>query len=78
MGLHFVLGLEQILPVGAVQLKLVWTVTPVWRSGLQLVAKQAQEWIFASVQGRVTGRPLKRVFEMGPGLQLAREQVQGL
>lgn len=45
-----------MMPAGAVQqLRLVWRTTSVWRSGLQLVAKQSWEWIFARVQGRVTG-----------------------
>lgn len=68
-----------MMPAGAVQqLRLVWRATSVWRSGLQLAAKQSWEWIFARVQGWVTGLRLKGAFEMQPGRQLVGKRARGL
>lgn len=67
MGLHFVLGQAQILPLGVVQgERMVWRIKPVWGPELQF-AGQAQEWIFVIVQGRMIG------FASRPGLQLVLE-----
>ncbi len=82
----------QVLPLGVVrEQRLAWRIKPVWRPELQDVAGQAQEWIFETAQGLITGSRLKLGLaqglrlEWGPnvaselevGLQHVLGQVQG-